>query len=148
MVLICLFSWSFGPNWPAAGEIDIIEGVNDQNTNFMTLHTSPGCAIDSAGSASVQPTTEDCDTSVDGNAGCSFHDTDTTSYGTGFNNNGGGVFAMEWTSDGVSIWHFSHSNVPSDALGDAPVPSGWGAPVANWAGTGCDWDAHLMNHNL
>ncbi|CAE6526974.1 unnamed protein product [Rhizoctonia solani] len=30
-------------NWPAAGEIDIIEGVNDQAPNAATLHTTAGC---------------------------------------------------------------------------------------------------------
>ncbi|QRW19509.1 glycoside hydrolase family 16 protein [Rhizoctonia solani] len=30
-------------NWPQAGEIDIIEGVNDQGPNAATLHTTPGC---------------------------------------------------------------------------------------------------------
>jgi hypothetical protein len=29
--------------WPATGEIDIIEGVNNVAPNLMTLHTSPGC---------------------------------------------------------------------------------------------------------
>jgi beta-glucanase (GH16 family) len=28
--------------WPAGGEIDIIEGVNDESPNHSTLHTSPG----------------------------------------------------------------------------------------------------------
>jgi hypothetical protein len=30
-------------NWPANGEIDIIEGANDITPNTVTLHTSPGC---------------------------------------------------------------------------------------------------------
>lgn len=29
--------------WPSAGEIDIVEGVNDQGPNASTLHTSPNC---------------------------------------------------------------------------------------------------------
>lgn len=33
--------WMLGDgNWPDAGEIDIIEGANDQANNYMTLHTS------------------------------------------------------------------------------------------------------------
>lgn len=35
--------WSYGPNWPQSGEIDIIEGVNTQTRNWATLHTSKGC---------------------------------------------------------------------------------------------------------
>ncbi len=39
--------WTCGTrSWPSTGEIDIIEGANDQGpSNAMTLHTSPGCAI-------------------------------------------------------------------------------------------------------
>lgn len=37
-------SWMYGPNWPASGEIDIIEGVNLNTHNSITLHTSPGCS--------------------------------------------------------------------------------------------------------
>ncbi|KAI6094383.1 hypothetical protein EDD16DRAFT_1503298, partial [Pisolithus croceorrhizus] len=38
---------SVGPNWPYAGEIDIVEGVNNQATNQMTLHsgTSSACTL-------------------------------------------------------------------------------------------------------
>lgn len=33
--------WMLGDGeWPANGEIDIIEGANDQSANYMTLHTS------------------------------------------------------------------------------------------------------------
>jgi len=32
--------WMFGPNWPHNGEIDIIEGVNQNEANLMSLHTS------------------------------------------------------------------------------------------------------------
>lgn len=35
--------WELGPDWPADGEIDIVEGVNDVVPNQSTLHTSPGC---------------------------------------------------------------------------------------------------------
>lgn len=31
--------------WPDAGEIDIIEGVNDEAPNTSTLHTLQGCTM-------------------------------------------------------------------------------------------------------
>lgn len=34
--------WTVGPNWPSSGEIDVLEGVNRQSTNKMTLHSDPG----------------------------------------------------------------------------------------------------------
>ncbi len=35
--------WLCGPNWPAGGEIDIIEGVNTMTQDHTTLHTTEGC---------------------------------------------------------------------------------------------------------
>jgi hypothetical protein len=41
--------WVLGKEtWPVGGEIDIIEGVNDQTNNAMTLHTSKGCTVNNA----------------------------------------------------------------------------------------------------
>ena len=31
-------------NWPADGEVDILEGTNDIEPNQSTLHTSANCA--------------------------------------------------------------------------------------------------------
>jgi hypothetical protein len=45
----------------------------------------------------------DCDTSVDNNAGCNIKSSSTTTYGTEFNEDGGGVFATQWTSDAITI---------------------------------------------
>ena len=114
----------------------------------MTLHTSPGCAITDGSSGQLQPFSTDCDTSVNGNEGCSFHSADTTSYGGGFNSQGGGVYATEWTSTGISIWYWPHASVPGDIYSASPAPSGWGTPIAQWAGVGCDWDARFATHNV
>jgi hypothetical protein len=142
-------SWSFGPDWPNNGEIDIIEGVNEQNVNYMTIHVGAQCSVTAAGTGLLQPFSTDCDASDNGNAGCSFHDTDTNSYGTGFNNNGGGIFAMEWTSSGVSIWRWYHGSAPGDVLADNPDPSNWGPPSANWGSDStCDWASIMNQHNL
>ncbi|MCJ1443475.1 MAG: hypothetical protein MMC23_003973 [Stictis urceolatum] len=143
--------WSFGnggSGWPSQGEIDIIEGANDQTQNYMTLHSSPGCSISSSTQSLVQSASQNCDTQVDGNVGCSFHDADSKSYGAGFNSNGGGVYATEWTSLGVSMWFFPRGSEPSDVLGSDPNPSNWGEPSATWGGDGCDWDSHFLDHNL
>lgn len=32
-------------DWPASGEVDILEGVNDESPNAATLHTSSGCSM-------------------------------------------------------------------------------------------------------
>ncbi|KAL5121201.1 hypothetical protein ACEQ8H_000669 [Pleosporales sp. CAS-2024a] len=135
--------WTLGPHWPNGGEIDIIEGVNDATTNAMTLHTSPGCSIGhDTHIFSGSVTTSNCDVKAQGqaqNAGCSIQDTSTQSYGAGLNQDGGAVFAMEWNSDGISIYRFARNAVPADALGDSPNPSAWGKPAARFAGA-CDID--------
>ena len=71
--------------WPDAGEIDILEGVNDYDQNAVTLHTSAGCIVDNttspaSGSESTALPftgflkTDDCDVAApdqENNVGCS-----------------------------------------------------------------------------
>ncbi|PSN63503.1 hypothetical protein BS50DRAFT_458362, partial [Corynespora cassiicola Philippines] len=133
--------WTLGPDWPSGGEIDILEGVNEQDKNGMTLHTGPGCEIGSDHALFAgEVDTQNCDVKAEGqmdNAGCSIKHPSTKSYGAGFNENGGGVYATEWTDEAISIWFFPRGEIPEDALGDAPNPSGWGKPAAKFQG-GCD----------
>jgi hypothetical protein len=149
--------WSVGPNWPQGGEIDIIEGVNLNNVNQMTLHTSPGCTLDqspSGGSrrrssfftAEVLGTT--CESSGSDNDGCAFLDSETTSYGQGFNNAGGGVYAHLWDNTGIKVWRWTRSQIPSDITNGSPNPSGWGTPVAFWSSATCDMSSHFYQHVL
>ncbi|MCJ1435900.1 hypothetical protein MMC27_005276 [Xylographa pallens] len=143
--------WTFGPGWPNGGEIDIVEGVNDQATNSMTLHTSDGCSANSPASAFTgQQNTYNCYVKAANqseNEGCGFSTTASNSYGTGFNNNGGGVYAMEWTSNYIQIFFWPGGSAPSDALGDTPNPSGWGRPAAIFQGD-CDIDQYFMDQQI
>ncbi|KAI9464740.1 glycoside hydrolase family 16 protein [Boletus coccyginus] len=118
-ILDALAMPSFGPNWPTAGEIDIVEGINNQANNQMTLHsgTSHPCTLNV--------------TSTTANAGCSILDTSMYSFGYGFNTVQGGVFALLWdTSAGM---HFARDDIPEDITNKAPTPANWGTP-AGWAG--------------
>ena len=137
--------WTFGPNWPASGEIDIIEGVNAQTTDSITLHTSSGCTMQSTGSLSSSVlSTGDCSSDT----GCGFSTTNTQGYGAGFNAVGGGVYAMEWSSTGIDVYFFPRTSIPSDITAGSPDPSSWGTPVAGFGGSGCDIESHFMNHNI
>jgi len=141
--------WLFGPDWPDSGEIDIIEGVNAQSTDSITLHTSSGCVINNAGSQSGTTTvSSDCNTG-NANTGCAVSTADTNGYGTGFNSVGGGVYAMQWESSGIYVWFFQRGQIPEDITNNAPMTSNWGLPIVAFNGNaGCDIDAHFGNNNI
>jgi hypothetical protein len=138
--------WLFGPNWPNSGEIDIVEGVNDQATNLITLHTAAGCVINNAGSFSD---TASIDVDCNSKSGCSVRAADTRGFGTGFNAAGGGVYAMQWESTGVYVWFFPRSAVPGDISSGSPTTTNWGLPVVAFnGGSECEIDRYFENMNI
>jgi hypothetical protein len=141
------YSWMVGPNWPSGGEIDIIEGVNLQSTNQMTLHTSPGCTVSvGSGGQSGHSTGDPNCGDGGGYNGCPVVSNTGTSYGTPFDNTGGGVYATQWTSTQIKIWYFARNSIPSDIKNGAPNPSNWGTPQANFGG--CSFDNFMKNMNI
>lgn len=142
--------WTVGPNWPEGGEIDIIEGVNSQASNSMALHTNQGCALTNDGLFSGSVSTPNCDVQAAGqptNAGCQILMSNSASYGTGFNQGQGGVYATEWTSDHISVWFFPRSAIPADISSGSPNPGNWGQPAARFAG-GCEIDNFFSSHQI
>lgn len=121
----------------------------------MTLHTGPGCTIAngdtqgaSAGTAySGSLTSTNCVSGAGDNQGCQIVDNSQGSYGSSFNANGGGVYAMDWTSTGISMYFFPRGSVPQDATGDSPNPASWGTPVAHFSG-GCDISSAFTNQQI
>jgi len=132
--------WTVGPNWPYGGEIDIVEGVNKNSRNQMTLHSGPGCTMPSNWNQVGKTLTTDCNSAngANGNAGCAVQAANTQSFGEGFNNNGGGVWAMQWETSGIFIWFFQQGQVPGDIRAGAPDTTKWGTPGASFpfSGTG------------
>ena len=94
--------WSNGPNWPAGGEIDIVEGVNDYTVNQATIHTASGCTLpNGATSSSLNIAANivggtNCAAAETNNAGCGEQSSDNTTYGAGFNSIGGGVYSSKF----------------------------------------------------
>lgn len=138
--------WMFGPEWPTSGEIDIIEGIHTQTTNSITLHTGPGCSMTNEGSLTKTNLTQsDCNSP----SGCGLNTKDNQNYGDGFNAIGGGVYATEWTSQYIAVWHFPRTNIPADITAGNPNPANWGLPSAKFVGNqGCDIDSHFKNNNI
>lgn len=140
----------------ATGEIDIVEGVNNQPSNQMTLHTSSGPRISKAQTQAQgdqqeftgELVTSDCDVNAPDqskNAGCAIADTSNLTFGETFNTNGGGVYATEWTSSFIKIWFFERGKFPSDIASASPSPSqNWGPPTSVFAGD-FNMDDHFKN---
>jgi hypothetical protein len=148
--------WTVGADWPNHGEIDIIEGINTNTQNQYTVHSAPGCEIDTSSSAplgfkvssiasSVGHTS--CGSSKSSNTGCAFVDKSDSSFGAPFNAAGGSVVAMEWTSEGIKIWNFPRGNVPSD-ITNSPNPDGWSPTYlkAAWSSLKCDTKTFFKQH--
>ncbi|KAI0666248.1 concanavalin A-like lectin/glucanase domain-containing protein [Trametes maxima] len=143
--------WSNGPNWPAGGEIDMVEGVNDYTNNQVTLHTDSGCTMSSSDpnalgiSGSLVGTTN-CGAIETGNAGCGVRGSQTNSYGAAFNKIGGGVYATLWDNDGIKTWFFPRGSIPSDLSNGAPQPTSWGTPMAAFPASSCDPFKYFYQH--
>ncbi|OAA67501.1 Concanavalin A-like lectin/glucanase [Cordyceps fumosorosea ARSEF 2679] len=138
--------WTFGPNWPVSGEIDIIEGVNTQTENSITLHTKNKCQmLGHSTLASTFVVSEECNALT----GCGQQSGDNQNYGDGFNAIGGGVYAMEWTDARIAIWFFPRHSIPNDITSGNPAPSGWGQPSGSFSpGQTCDITSAFKDHKI
>lgn len=114
-----------GPNWPAEGEIDIIEGVNLKTNNQLTLHTNnTQCTTNNVSSSSITSSfgRRECTSPPSIGTGCGYLDFDQAAFGSGFNANGGGVFAVLMDLSGIKIWRFQRPNMPPDIPALKPNP--------------------------
>ena len=145
--------WLVGDNWPTQGEIDIIEGVDKQDTVSSTLHTDAGCdqsgedtsSFTGAWNSGADGTAADnCDANAAGqyaNQGCSISGAG-GSMGTRFNDGHGGTFATEWDpASHIAMWFWPRGDEPSDLSN----PASFGSPYARFAlGDGCP-TSHFTN---
>ncbi|KZV72541.1 glycoside hydrolase family 16 protein [Peniophora sp. CONT] len=148
--------WSYGPDWPYNGEIDMMEAISDETVNQYAIHTGSGCSLPTTDLTKIGLTTSkiygatDCNPYNTNGAGCSIRDTDTRSFGPGFNKNGGGVVAMIWVTEGIQVWLFPRGSIPSDITAGTPKPGSWPAAQlkAFWPASTCTIANFFNKHQL
>ncbi|KZV88444.1 endo-1,3(4)-beta-glucanase [Exidia glandulosa HHB12029] len=138
--------WMCGDNWPYGGEFDIIEGVNDGDTNLSSLHTGPDCTQpDNGRDMKGHPGANNCDANASGNQGCGVGFDSNTSFGPSFNQAGGGYYATERTETSMKVWFWQRDDpsVPEEVKSNtgAVSPSTWGTPRALFVSDSCDLNA-------
>ncbi|KAF9068623.1 hypothetical protein BDP27DRAFT_1448313 [Rhodocollybia butyracea] len=141
-----------GQVWPQQGEIDIIENVNLATDNRFSLHVGVDNCNQPLSVASNQTGTittpaptgniSNCTvtpTTGQNTVGCVVTETKSNSFGSGFGGQGGGVFAMQWDTDGIAMWYFARNSVPSNiGIASSPDPSTWGEASAWYPASGCN----------
>ncbi|KAL2064217.1 hypothetical protein VTL71DRAFT_4711 [Oculimacula yallundae] len=114
------------------GEINILEGSSDITRNYISLHTSNNCTFKSpADKQTGVPNENNFDCNLSNGAGCSVHAPEGT-YGSSFNKQGGGVYALHWTSRFIKVYFFSRNSIPADIVAGKPNPVKWPLPNANF----------------
>mmetsp|Transcript_133490 Transcript_133490/g.266351 ORF Transcript_133490/g.266351 Transcript_133490/m.266351 type:complete len:475 (+) Transcript_133490:82-1506(+) len=138
--------WMYGEDekhpWPAWGEFDIIEGVHTSKRVFTTLHTSDHCNQSGGRGPSVEWVRGLQGNSADNcyihapnqweNQGCSQRGPN-ASFGSAFNDAGGGTFAAEWDpmAGHIRTWFWQHGSGPGKHLSDHRLdPDSWGSPYS------------------
>jgi hypothetical protein len=147
-----MWSWAevVGAAWPAGGEIDTFEAVNQVQFSQIGLHTLQGCAQTNPQQSSTVVNTTDCH--GDMGQGCIVTNAPQPSYGPNFAAAGGGVFVTEFATSAISVWFFPRANIPSSISSNASSidTSSLGVPVGNWPASGCPggFDNFFMPQNL
>lgn len=137
--------WTVGPNWPADGEIDIIEGVNQHDANKIVLHTSGSCDVGGEKDMLGEMTSSECG-DASGTIGCVVEGQKGSS-GTPFNKAGGGVYAMEWQEEYLKIWYFPRSEIPESLSNGKPDTSSFGKPMAHLQGS-CNFKERFTHQKM
>ncbi|KAJ3933210.1 MAG: 2 beta-glucan [Lentinula lateritia] len=137
--------WTYGPNWPSTGEIDIMEGTLEPQTERIA------CTMPATRTQTGTVLNDDCAAADDGNDGCGVEFAANT-FGPSFNAAGGGWFGMERTSTFISIWFWPRGSttVPAGVSeGETEVVTdNWGTPVAYFPNTDCDIASEFEAHNF
>ncbi|PWY79323.1 glycoside hydrolase [Aspergillus heteromorphus CBS 117.55] len=154
-------SWSAYENYTGNLGIQTLTNMLYTDLSVTLAHTTIGCG--EQGFPSAQPYlshTPGANRERGGNCaeedtdGCDANDPRPTSFETAFNNNGGGVYAMEWKPDWMRVWCFPGNDMPSGTsgpLGPSPDPNTWGPPTTSFDsryGTDCSMVTHIKEQRI
>ncbi|TFK89914.1 glycoside hydrolase family 16 protein [Polyporus arcularius HHB13444] len=122
--------WTKGATWPDNGEIDIVEGINLMDHNQMAIHTLDGCTTDKSIVQTGQLGSTDCGTG----SGCTVRESKANSFGEGFAQAGGGVWATQFDVAGIYMWFWNRADVPAELTQNTSAIdiSSWGTPSASY----------------
>ncbi|OAA59155.1 glycoside hydrolase family 16 protein [Niveomyces insectorum RCEF 264] len=134
--------WTYNMEEDPIGEIDIVEGINHQPDNIVSLHTGQTCRFE-AGWQTGTDQRPDCALMLGNQTnddGCGMTAARPASYGTAFNRAGGGVYATLLDDYEIRIWHWPRHAVPLDVRRGRPEPWTWGRPLGDMTQRrgGCD----------
>lgn len=140
--------WSLGREpWPVKGEIDIIEGVNQNTNNNFVLHTDTQCKVNGKGQTGTQALYDCALDSPSKSTGCGVTDARGSSFGKGFNAAEGGYYVTEWQAEGIKIWFFPRGSQPHSLLSDEPDTTTFGEPAASFQGD-CDIEKRFLDQRF
>jgi len=143
--------WTKGPNWPDGGEIDIIETINQMQTNQYALHTGgSGCLASNNVAQTGTLGSTNCSSPTGAEPGCTVTESATDAVGQAFASAGGGVYATQLDTTGINIWFWSRANIPSSVSSTASSvdPSTWGKPSASYSSSTCDMTEYFVPQQL
>lgn len=62
------------------------------------------------------------------------------------------MYATEWTTQSIKIWHWPRNRIPQDIVNKKPDPTTWGAPQALFGDSGdpdsCDIGISFYNMSI
>ncbi|KAF5349018.1 hypothetical protein D9758_012674 [Tetrapyrgos nigripes] len=134
-----------GQQWPEQGEIDIVEQVNRATKNQYSLHTgvTAGTCMQAdntnqTGKPTSTPNNCTVVPEINQNTGCVVQDASDNSFGSGFNRNGGGVYAMLWDENGIAMWFWERNSAIPSRIDTNPDPTKFSTPAAFFPASGCN----------
>ncbi|OKL60793.1 hypothetical protein UA08_03175 [Talaromyces atroroseus] len=142
--------WTYDYAENPYGEVDIIEGVNDQVGDDISLHTSAQCQLtDDSTSQSGTDVRTDCSLKTNYVDGCGVSGP-SNSYGDPFNGQGGGVWALFLRQDELAIWMFPRNGIPDEiSSGGQLTLDKWGVPLLHFASSsGCRVSEQWKNQTI